>query len=305
MKFLRQDIVSESEAAEVGQFDVAFVGRDDLDDRSRHSSALSRAVARRHCTVKYNAAAFTLSVDGQVMSVNDLEDLFRSVRAHSILLDATTLEFPEILYVLAAYRMQSPRPRCGFFYVEPEGYKIKESGTDVVPGSAFDLSNGFKDRSSLPRFTRLLSDTNKAHLIAFLGFEGDRLLRELNSDDGHFYRRVSVVFGIPPFQPNWDLHALMANSSLLELQNTNVMYCGANNPLSAYRLLRDAHAGIAAGGQNRLVVAPFGTKPTALGVALYCLDNEVLSPIYDHPLRKFNRSYGVKRLHWYEVDLTH
>lgn len=304
MRFLRQDIVSEGEAAHVGQFDVAFFGRDDLDDRSRHSAALSRAVARRHCPVRYDAAAFTLTVDGQTVSVNDLEDLFRSIRAQSILLDATTLEFPEILYVLAAYRMQSPRPHCGFFYVEPDGYKLKEAGAHVVPGSAFDLSQGFKERNSLPLFARLLSDTNKAHLIAFLGFEGDRLMRELDGDDGHFYRRVSIVFGIPPFQPSWDLHALMANSSLLERQNTNVLYCGANNPLSAYRLLHEAHAGIAAGDLNRLVVAPFGTKPMALGVALYCLDNEVLSPIYDHPVRKPDRTFGVNRRHWYEVDLA-
>ena len=70
MRFLRQDILSEGEAAQVGQFDVAFVGRDDLDDRSRHSAALSRAVARRHCTVRYDAAAFTLTVDGQTVRVN-------------------------------------------------------------------------------------------------------------------------------------------------------------------------------------------------------------------------------------------
>lgn len=233
-----------------------------------------------------------------------LEDLFRSVRARSILLDATTLEFPEILYILAAYRMQSPRPRCGFFYVEPQGYKLKESNAHVVPGSAFDLSQGFKDRHSLPPFTRLLSEANKAHLIAFLGFEGDRLMRELDSDDGFFYRQVSIVFGIPPFQPSWDLHALMAHSSLLDRPNTNILYCGANNPLSAYRLLRDAHQGLGAGDLNRLVVAPFGTKPMALGVALYCLDHDVLSPIYDFPMRKPDRTYGVNRRHWYEIEMN-
>jgi len=304
MQFIRQDVVSEAEAGQVGKLDVAFYGQDNLDDRSRLSAMLTRNVARRHCQVRYDAAKFTLTVGDKVLKVDSLEDLPREFRAQSILLDATTLEFPEILYLLSAYRMQKMRPRCGFFYVEPEGYTERESTVSVVPGNAFDLSSGFKPKNHLPLFSRMLSDSNKAHLVAFLGFEGDRLMRVLDDDDGHFYRKVSIVFGIPPFQPNWDLHALMANSSLLERQNTNVMYCGANNPRAAYRLLEDVHAGILSGTANRLSVAPFGTKPMALGAALYCLDNDILSPIYDHPLRKSNRTYGVHRRHWYEVNMA-
>lgn len=304
MRFIRQDVVSEAEAGQVGKFDVAFYGRDDLDERSKHSAALTRASARRHFHVTYDAKKFTLTVGDKAMRVDSLEDILGDFRARSIVLDATTLEFPEILYILSAYRMQKARPRCGFFYVEPEGYRQKESGAAIVPGNAFDLSAGFKDKNHLPVFSRMLSGTNKSHLVAFLGFEGDRLMRVLDDDDGSFYEKVSIVFGIPPFQPNWDLHALMANSSLLERSNTTVMYCGANNPRAAYRLLADAHSGIPSGPINRLSVAPFGTKPMALGAALYCLDNDILSPIYDHPLRKIDRTFGIHRRHWYEIDMA-
>lgn len=303
MRFIRQDVVTAQEAGQVGQFDVGFYGRDDLDDRSRHSADLTRAAAKKSYRVSYDPAKFSLTIDGQAFSVRDeLEDLFRKFRAQSIILDATTLEFPEILYVLSAYRKQPNRPRCGFFYVEPEGYKQRPQNMSVVPGNAFDLSDGFRGNRQLPPFTRLLSNSNKAHLVAFLGFEGDRLMRVLDADDGHFYERVSIVFGIPPFQPSWDLHALMANSSLLERQNTSVLYCGANNPRAAYVLLKDAHAGLVSGPTNRLAVAPFGTKPMALGAALYQLDHDVLLPIYDHPVRKADRTFGVHRRHWYEVD---
>ncbi len=67
-------------------------------------------------------------------------------------------------------------------------------------------------------------------------------------------------------------------------------------------LLKDAHTGMVAGPANRLSVAPFGTKPMALGAALFRLDHDILSPIYDHPMRKPDRTYGVHRRHWYEVD---
>lgn len=302
MKFIRQDVVTATEAGEVGTFDVAFYGRDDLDERSRHSAELARAVARRSYRVRYDPTTFTLSIDDQGFKVNDLEDVFRQFRARSLVLDATTLEFPEILYLLTAYRKQPNRTRCGFFYVEPEGYRQRPETMSVVPGNAFDLSESFLGNLQLPPFTRMLSNHNKAHLVAFLGFEGDRLMRVLDADDGHFYERVSIVFGIPPFQPSWDLHALMANSSLLERPNTNVMYCGANNPRAAYMLLKDAHVGMVSGPINRLSVAPFGTKPMALGAALFRLDHDILTPIYDHPVRKPNRTFGVHRRHWYEID---
>ncbi len=302
MKFIRQDVVTEAEAGDVGTFDVAFYGEDDLDDRSRHSAELTRSVARRNYRVRYDPTKFTLTIDDQEFKVNDLEDVFRQFRAQSLVLDATTLDFPEILYLLSAYRKQPNRPRCGFFYVEPEGYRQRHENMSVVPGNAFDLSEGFLGNLQLPPFTRMLSNQNKAHLVAFLGFEGDRLMRVLDADDGHFYQRVSIVFGIPPFQPSWDLHALMANSSLLERPNTTVMYCGANNPRAAYMLLKDAHAGIVSGPINRLSVAPFGTKPMTLGAALFRLDQDILTPIYDHPVRKHNRTFGVYRRHWYEID---
>lgn len=302
MRFIRQDVVTEQEAGQVGLFDVAFYGRDDLDDRSRHSAELTRAAAKSSYRVRYDPVKFSLSVGDETFRVDDLEDLFRRFRAQSLVLDATTMDFPEILYVLSAYRKQPARPRCGFFYVEPEGYRQRPENMSVVPGNAFDLSEGFLGNLQLPPFTRLLSNANKAHLVAFLGFEGDRLMRVLDADDGHFYEKVSIVFGIPPFQPNWDLHALMANSSLLERQNTTVLYCGANNPRAAYMLLKDAHASMVSGRTNRLSVAPFGTKPMALGAALFRLDHDILSPIYDHPVRKSDRTYGVHRRHWYEVD---
>lgn len=302
MKFVRQDVVSEQEAGEVGKFDVGFYGRDDLDDRSRHSVALTRAAAQKSYRVRYDPTKFTLAVGDEMYRIDDLQDLFRKFRARSLVIDVTTMEFPEILYVLNAYRMQHDRPRCGFFYVEPEGYKQRAPNMSVVPGNAFDLSEKFLGNLQLPPFTRLLSSSNKAHLVAFLGFEGDRLMRVLDADDGYFYEKVSIVFGVPPFQPSWDLHALMANSSLLERQNTTVLYCGANNPRAAYMLLKDAHAGMTSGRTNRLFVAPFGTKPMALGAALFQLDHDILSPIFDHPVCRPDRTFGVHRRHWYEID---
>jgi hypothetical protein len=304
MRFIRQDVVSEADARALGGFDIAFHGRSDLDDRSKHSASLCASITKRQFLVRYDPETFVLTIGDKGYNVQDLEDVPRELRARSIVLDATTLEFPEILYLLHAYQTlaKDARPDCGFMYVEPESYKPKDDVSAVVHGNAFDLSSGFRPKTPLPIYNNMLSPNRRAHLIGFLGFEGSRVRRVLEDDDGPLYKQVSIVFGVPPFQPGWDLHSLLANSRLLEPETTGVMFCGANNPRSAYRLLKGVHAGVLASQEERIAVAPFGTKPMALGVALYCLENTAIRPLYDFPARKPGRTQGVHRRHWYSID---
>lgn len=305
MRFIRQDVAAPGALATAkGSFDMAFFGREDLDDRSKFSAPQSRSLARRSALVSYNPLTFELTVDGDVFRADDLEDLPNKHPASSIVIDATTMEFPEIALILRAYRRMSHKPpRCVFIYTEPEEYVRRPSGDAPAVGSAFDLTLEFRAKNAIPTFTPMLSGTNKAHLVAFLGFEGARLSRILGDDDGTFYTEVTVVFGIPPFQTNWDMHAFMANSRLIEQHNPSVRFSGANDPRGAYLLLKEVHQGLRASGCNRLAVAPFGTKPAAIGAALYCVDTDALRTVYDHPERKAGRTRGVHRTHWIEVAL--
>lgn len=306
MLFIRQDVLQENEIKGLGPFDIVFHGREDLDDRSRYSVALSCSLGRQQQRVSYDPDSFTLTIGGTAYKADSLEDLPRKFRASSIVIDATTMEFPEIVLLLHAYYSlaKGRRPRCAFIYVEPESYARKTAEEAAALGSAFNLSSGFRAKNAIPPFACMLSGENKAHLVAFLGFEGGRLTRVLNDDDGHFFNQVTVVFGVPPFQATWDLHAIMANHRLLQLVNTNVRYCSANNPRAAYMLLHEAHAALPGSRSNRLAVAPFGTKPMALGTALYCVENSQLRAVYDHPMRKTGRSVGIHCRHWYEIDLN-
>ena len=276
MKFIRQDVVTEAALArEKCTFDFAFYGREDLDDRSEFSAPQSRNLARRSAFVQYDPLRFELIIDGTSFRSDDLEDIPRKFPASSIVIDATTMEFPEIALILRAYRKLSFQPaRCVFIYTEPREYVRRPAGESPAPGSAFDLSLGFRAKNAIPAFTPLLSGGNKAHLVAFLGFEGARLLRVLSDDDGHFFTDVTVVFGTPPYQATWDMHALMANTRLIEQFSPGVRFSGANNPRGAYLLLQEVHRGLDGSPCNRLAVAPFGTKPAAIGSALYCVETD-------------------------------
>ncbi|WP_457440406.1 hypothetical protein [Pseudomonas sp. TE3786] len=285
--------------------DLAFVGASDLDDRSAHSVRRSQQIARRTVQVRYDPVAFVLHVGGKAYKANEheLQDLSLEFQATSIVIDATTLDFAEIALILYAYQFLQRKPRIGFIYVEPEEYVRRAQENAAVYGAAFDLSGGF-GRHQIPPFACMLSAKDKVHLVSFLGFEGGRLTSVLGEDDGQFYRRVTIVFGIPPFQATWDLEAFMANSRLVEVHAPSVKFCGANNPKSAYEALRDAHDGLRGANCNRLAVAPFGTKPMAIGAALYCAKHKQLRVVFDHPLRKKGRSVGVHCVHWYEVDMN-
>lgn len=306
MRFIRQDVVDAGVLAGAkATFDIAFFGREDLDDRSRYSAPQSRSLARVSAPVMYDPVRFELTVGSDSFRADQLEDLPSKYPAASIVIDATTMEFPEIALILRAYRRMSPRPpRCLFIYTEPREYVRKPPEEEPALGSAFDLTIAFRAKNAIPTFTPLLSGTNKAHLVAFLGFEGARLSRVLSDDDSTFYTEVTVVFGIPPFQASWDMHALMANTRLIEQHRPSVRFSGANNPRGAYMLLQEVHASLRGSACNRLAVAPFGTKPAAIGAALYCVETDVIRTVYDHPERKAGRTRGVHRTHWIEVAPT-
>jgi len=306
MRFIRQDAVEAVALASAkGTFDVAFFGCEDLDDRSKFSVPQSRNLARRSALVQYDPLRFELKVGDDVFREDQLEDLPSKYPAASIVIDATTMEFPEIALILRAYRRMVPKPpRCLFIYTEPKEYVRRSPEQEPTPGSAFDLTLTFRAKNAIPTFTPMLTGTNKAHLVAFLGFEGARLSRVLSDDDSTFYAEVTVVFGIPPFQASWDMHALMANTRLIEQHRPSVRYSGANNPRGAYLLLKEVHGGLRASTCNRLAVAPFGTKPAAIGAALYCVETDVIRIVYDHPERKAGRTRGVHRTHWIEVELA-
>lgn len=304
MKFIRQDVVDAAAlATAMGSCDFAFYGREDIDDRSKFSAPVSRSLAKRSAFVQYDPQRFELTVQGDSFRSDELEDIPRKFPASTIVIDATTMEFPEIALILYAYRNLTFQPaRCVFIYTEPNEYVRRPEGESPAPGSAFDLSLGFLAKNAIPTFTPLLSGSLKAHLVAFLGFEGARLLRVLSDDDGHFYNEVTVVFGTPPYQATWDLHALMANTRLIEQFSPSASFCGANNPRGAYLLLQEVHRGLDGSRCSRIAVAPFGTKPAAIGAALYCIEASQMRVVYDHPERKVGRTRGVHRTHWFEIE---
>lgn len=280
------------------QFDLAFVGSE-LDDRGRRSLEISRRSAGRVVQVAYNADTFTLQLDGESFRASNLERIRQAYPAGSALLDATSLDPVEILILTRAFLYCEERRRLGYVYVEPDRYMpaANEIGMDY----AFAFADEFRGLRPVPGFAGELRNDETGRLVACLGFEADRLDRILQDDDGNFIQHVTLIFGIPPYRTSWEMHALLPHERVIaQHRSREVTFAGANNPKATFECLKQSVQAV--GNGQRLILAPLGSKPSAIGMALFACCRDDVRLEYDFPVRSPGRTQGVGAIHRYLID---
>ena len=188
--------------------------------------------------------------------------------------------------------------RC--VYVEPGDYRFSETPTE---STIFDLSERVQGIEPLPGFASFVSSGLGATLfVPLLGFEGARFAYTLEAVQPRREDIVPIV-GVPGFRAEYPFYAYSGNR--LKLAETrawqNVRFAAANCPFSVYYVLEEIAAHRTHG---KMIVAPIGTKPHALGAILYYLDHpESTEILYDHPVRKERRTEGTSRVCVYDLSL--
>jgi len=235
----------------------------------------------------------------RVRSQKDLTKFVNSLQEQRVYLDITGLDHciwaPILKFLLLLC------DEVVVAYVEPRDYRPSAMPTE---GVIFDLSERIQGISPIPGFITL--GTPRDEMVCFvpmLGFEGARF--------GHVIEQVQPlgekiipIIGVPGFRPEHPFSAYLGNrTTLLESRSwRNIRFAAANCPFSAYYLLKEIHNDYP---NHTLKIAPIGTKPHALGAVLYCLSKSSPGPIeiiYDHPIRKAQRSEGTARLLTYNVS---
>jgi hypothetical protein len=183
-------------------------------------------------------------------------------------------------------------------YVEPEGYRFSNSPTE---GAIFDLSQDIMGISPLPGFTTLRSQSDDFLFVPLVGFEGARLSYVLEQVQP-LGDRIYPVVGVPGFRPEYPFHAYLGNR--LPFSNTkawrNVHFARANCPFSLFYALSDI---VDRSNCKDVRVAPIGTKPHSLGAVLFYISGaHPIEIIYDHPIRKRDRTSGSSRVSVYHVS---
>ena len=179
-------------------------------------------------------------------------------------------------------------------YAEPTDYIVEEFQKE---GLHKDLSEMLEGVRPLPCFVKLIpyDEDNPPVFVSLLGFEGGRFAY-LVSDQNPLDKKIRPIVGVPGYKMNYPYISLWGNRTVLTLRRcwNRIEYAEANSIVDIYFKLDLIYH---KNHQSRMMVAPIGTKPHAIGAIMYAIKhpNEV-EIIYDNPKRTLNRTNGVGRV---------
>ena len=221
-----------------------------------------------------------------------------SCRYSCYYIDVTGLPHHVWAPFLRVFKQRSELVYC--VYVEPGDYRLSEKPTE---STIFDLSERIEGVSPLPGFASFpRAGYEEALFVPLLGFEGTRF--------GHMIEHVQPnrdlifpIIGVPGFRAEYPFYSYVGNRSQLEDTGAwqNVRFVSANCPFALYYLLMNLSS---VSPDRRMIVAMIGTKPHAVGAVLFYLDSPSdVELVYDHPVRKADRTMGTSRVCVYNISL--
>ena len=283
------------------RWDLAFIG-DTIDERGRAAVDFVRNASTAVVTVgSYSPERLDVAIDGSHVAADEFAEVVARFDGASIILEATTLGFVELFFILRAFE-HSAGKTCDIVYIEPDEYApISAQRRSVLSDKRqFELSGEVRGYLGIPGAAVLLTPRTKHHAILFLGYEERRL-------DVAFETQIllpdncDVVFGVPAYAPGWEMNAFANNVRVLNERQIrgDVHYCAANDPDRAGDIISQISKSI--NSDEILILVPIGTKPHGIAVADFAAANQTVRLLYDHPLRKTDRSKGIRRWHVYRV----
>lgn len=296
-------------------YEEAFVGNeltiegDDInliDDRLQWIESYINKAAAQKVLVNYDneeAALHYSSSQNERYSINDIG--LKSASAGRVLFDATSLVFPELLYLM--YWANLSGQNFDVVYLEPTSYQEKMYKPKIGSNALdYSLSEDGPGLCMLPRFALPLESS---HLVVALGYEGHRFGGMLVSDEIS-PASITGILGVPPFELGMEKNSFAKNYLLMEEARKNYdagfHTAPANDPLQNYRLLSTIMKSEAAiqRANRRIHVAPVGTKPVALAMAWFAINNKGTGVLYDFVRKRKKRSTGIGKVHFWRFSIV-
>lgn len=282
-------------------------GNPNIDDRLQWMKDFIGKAATDVHTVTYDIEAAEINIDSgnsqQNFSVNNLANL--GVPTGRILIDATSLVLPELLYLMSWANLINQE--FDVMYVEPSAYKEKPYKPKIGSHRLdYSLSEDGPGLCMLPRYALPLTGS---HLVVALGYEGHRFGSLLSSDEIS-PRSVSGILGVPPFELGMEKNSYARNYTIMDdarrTYDADFLITAANDPFQNYQLLKTIFQSEAASlkPSRKMHLAPFGTKPVALGMIWFAINNKGVSILYDFVKKKRMRSAGIGKIHFWRFSVT-
>ena len=272
-----------------------------LDDREISAIKFVKENCDNVYTLSYDPDPHSLKIklNEQEMRVDDIESAIKDFCQAPLILETTSLRVDEILLFCKAAQ-ELGISSTSLLYTEPQSYD-RFRQTKVLYRRDFALSTKYERFSGIPGSMFMLNAAFRRTKAVFLvGYEGQRLNTALNDTDikpGNCY----IVFGVPAFQPGWEMDAFANNIRVIREKDIakNVLFSGAQNPVSAIETIEQVYRAL--GPNEQLLLVPIGTKPHGIGAALFACQHDDVGVIYDHPNRKRGRAKMVATWHLFDV----
>jgi hypothetical protein len=275
---------------------VLFHG-DPIDTRGELAVSFDKLDIERIRTV-YDVEKMTLYLNDHEIGADQCAEFFSKYsKLSTVILEATTLGFAELFSAIRAL-ISCGCQRLEIIYVEPANYS-----RETASAEQFALSDLITGYHPIPHSVVDLTADDLEAGVFFLGFESERLDRAVNEYQMIVSKEIKVVFGIPAFQPGWELNSIVPHIPLLSERRFDIAYCAANDPEAAYECLESTRSSLSHG--KRMFVAPIGTKPCGIASAVFAsLYPDQVGLLFDHPKKRSKRSKGSSVWHRYSVIIS-
>lgn len=153
------------------------------------------------------------------------------------------------------------------------------------------LTQGVEQTTTVPNFFGISSLEKQTALILLMGFEPERSLavwKQFNPS------RTMALITNPPRYGNLDYlkYAQKNNAYLLSQPSVEVRDVPADNPYAVKSVLEAIYNETK--DSFNMVIGPFGTKPQAVGLFLFCLEFPKAQVVYSFPV-SYTKSYVQRR----------
>lgn len=276
------------------KYELTFTCISKKDDREGWVNSYINTVSKNVIGVSYDPIEIIINIGNESFAVGDLSKY--SLPEGNILVDATSLALPELIYLFMIFKFNTKE--FDVIYAQPNYYSSsKLEGVDSI--RTFELSDDGFGIQQLPPFVGL---TEKSTMMIFLGFEGHRVGALLQTEELNTFDSTCLL-GIPAFKLGWEKLTLANNYKQLDVlrsnKNASFTFAGANDPFKVYELIeQNYHA--QEYEEKRLCLAPLGTKPATIAAAQFAANFEKTIVLYDFVQKRERRSLGTDLVHFWE-----
>ncbi len=118
-----------------------------------------------------------------------------------------------------------------------------------------------------------VSEKNKrTDLLIFMGFDSSMGSKVIENCD---YSKLVLINNLPSFYIKYKDITVVNNYDLMS-NSHNYLFTPADNPYEAYNLLENSFSGI----EDSVCIAPLSTKPVALGICMFVLENNSVRVVF-------------------------